>query len=37
MREYCPMVEFSGEAGQHYTAAHYFDPNRAAFQDFQPF
>ena len=21
----------------HYTAAHYFDPNRAAFQDFDPF
>jgi alkaline phosphatase D len=21
----------------HYTAAHYFDPNRAAFQDFEPF
>ena len=20
----------------HYTAAHYFDPNRAAFQDFEP-
>src|SRR5262249_22413273 len=24
-------------ADQHYTAAHYFDPNRAAFQDFEPF
>jgi alkaline phosphatase D len=21
----------------HYTAAHYYDPNRAAFQDFEPF
>jgi alkaline phosphatase D len=21
----------------HYTAAHYFDPNKAAFQDFEPF
>jgi alkaline phosphatase D len=24
-------------ADQHYTAAHYFDPNQAAFQDFEPF
>src|SRR5262249_23941291 len=24
-------------ADQQYTAAHYFDPNRAAFQDFEPF
>jgi alkaline phosphatase D len=24
-------------ADQHYTAAHHFDPNRAAFQDFEPF
>lgn len=24
-------------ADVHYTAAHYFDPNRAAFQDFDPF
>jgi len=24
-------------ADQHYTAAHYFDPSRAAFQDFEPF
>jgi alkaline phosphatase D len=21
----------------HYTAAHYYDPNKAAFQDFEPF
>ena len=24
-------------ADQHYTAAHYYDPNRAVFQDFDPF
>ena len=24
-------------ADMHYTAAHYYDPNRAAFQDFEPF
>ena len=24
-------------ADQHYTAAHYYDPNRAVFQDFEPF
>ena len=24
-------------ADQHYTAAHYYDPNQAAFQDFEPF
>ena len=24
-------------ADVHYTAAHYFDPNQAAFQDFDPF
>jgi alkaline phosphatase D len=24
-------------ADMHYTAAHYYDPNRAVFQDFQPF
>ena len=24
-------------ADMHYTAAHHFDPNRAAFQDFEPF
>jgi phosphodiesterase/alkaline phosphatase D-like protein len=24
-------------ADLHYTAAHYFDPNHAAFQDFEPF
>jgi alkaline phosphatase D len=24
-------------ADVHYTAAHYFDPNKAAFQDFEPF
>ncbi len=24
-------------ADLHYTAAHYFDPNRAVFQDFEPF
>jgi len=24
-------------ADQHYTAAHYYDPNRAEFQDFEPF
>jgi len=24
-------------ADLHYTAAHYYDPNRAAFQDFEPF
>jgi alkaline phosphatase D len=24
-------------ADVHYTAAHYYDPNRAAFQDFEPF
>ena len=24
-------------ADVHYTAAHYFDPNKAAFQDFDPF
>jgi alkaline phosphatase D len=24
-------------ADQHYTAAHHFDPNRAVFQDFEPF
>jgi alkaline phosphatase D len=24
-------------ADMHYTAAHYFDPNRAVFQDFEPF
>ena len=24
-------------ADVHYTAAHYYDPNKAAFQDFEPF
>jgi alkaline phosphatase D len=24
-------------ADMHYTAAHYYDPNRAVFQDFDPF
>ena len=24
-------------ADMHYTAAHYYDPNRAVFQDFEPF
>lgn len=24
-------------ADQHYTAAHYYDPNKAVFQDFEPF
>jgi alkaline phosphatase D len=24
-------------ADMHYTAAHYYDPNRAVFQDFAPF
>ena len=24
-------------ADLHYTAAHYYDPNRAVFQDFEPF
>jgi alkaline phosphatase D len=24
-------------ADMHYTAAHHYDPNRAAFQDFEPF
>ena len=24
-------------ADVHYTAAHYYDPNKAAFQDFDPF
>ena len=24
-------------ADQHYTAAHFYDPNRAVFQDFEPF
>src|SRR5690242_17553833 len=26
-----------GSADVHYTAAHYYDPNKAAFQDFEPF
>jgi alkaline phosphatase D len=24
-------------ADMHYTAAHYYDPNKAVFQDFDPF
>jgi phosphodiesterase/alkaline phosphatase D-like protein len=30
-------MQYSLTADVHYTAAHYFDPNKAAFQDFDPF
>jgi len=46
-REIADLLSFMKRAGirntvwltadMHYTAAHYYDPNRAAFQDFEPF
>ncbi len=35
LREIKNTVWFTADV--HYTAAHYYDPNRAAFQDFDPF
>jgi alkaline phosphatase D len=45
--EIADLSRFIGQAGlnnivwitadMHYTAAHYYDPNRAVFQDFEPF
>ena len=46
-REIADLLSFMKRAGirnvvwltadMHYTAAHYYDPNRAVFQDFEPF